>query len=307
MSPAHKESLFTPVLIIAVFLLIIAAGFLPQETVGFDNNPYLSLVIIQLLIYALPALFYCRIRGRELTPKLRLRMPKPSHVLYIFHSTVFMICTVILVSMLMYRLAPADFKMSSVSEYAAFAMNQRFFDVVYLIIAAAVLPAVTEELLFRGIIIGEYQNYGAGIAAVMSALMFAMSHFSLVRLPVYFVSGLILAAVVFATRSIAAGIIIHTLNNAAVLLSEKYIVYISDRQNISLGLFVMIVAAVALLSGMLMCYEAQYIYKSYSQSNTESEYAARKSGLMTRIAGVFFSPTFLVVVVIFVIAAIFIK
>lgn len=305
-----KASLITPMLLIVVFSLILAANFLPEDMLGLEDNPYLAVVVIELLTYAVPSLFYCRIRGREFTPKLRMRFFPPSQLLYLLHAAVFMLSGVVLVSMFMYNAFPEQFEASAVTEYAAFAMNSRFFDGLYLIIAFAVLPAMTEEFLFRGVIIGEYDRYGAVIASVMSAVMFAMSHFSLVRFPVYLFSGLVLASVLFATRSVVAATLIHALNNAVVLLCEKYVLHIVDKQNVSLVLLIIILGAVAILSAMLMCYEAQGIYHGYAESNLPSDYAGsstrsqggRKS-VFTRIIEAFFTPTFLLLVILFIVAA----
>lgn len=303
-----NASLVTPILLIAVFGLILAANFLPEDVLGMEENPYLAVVVIELLTYALPTIFYCRVRGREFTPKLRIRMFAPSQFLYLIYAAVFMLSAVVLVSMFMYNTFPDQFEASAVTEYAAFAMNSRFFDALYLIIVFAVLPAVTEEFLFRGVIVGEYDRYGAVIASVMSAVVFAMSHFSLARFPVYFVSGMILSSVLFATRSIFATTLIHIANNVVVLLCEKYVLHIVDKQNISLVLLIIILGAVAILSAMLMCYEAQNIYHGYAESNVPSEYAGvytgyNKKSTFTRIIEAFFTPTFLLLVIIFVVAS----
>lgn len=303
-----KANLLTPVLLIVVFGMILAANFLPEDILGLNENPYLAVVVIELLTYALPSLFYCRIRGREFTPKLRLRAFAPSHIMYLLYSTIFLLSGVVLVSILMYNAYPAAFEASAVTEYAAFAMNERFFDTLYLIIVFAILPAVTEEFLFRGVIIGEYDGYGADIAAVMSAITFAMSHFSFARFPVYLFSGLVLASVLFATRSVLATMAIHALNNAVVLLCEKYVIHIVDKQNVSLVLLIIILGAIAIASAMLICYEAQSIYHGYAESNLTADYAdayARngKKSTFTRIIEAFFTPTFLLLVILFVVAA----
>ena len=163
---------------------------------------------------------------------------------------------------------------------------------------------MTEEFLFRGIVAGEYETHGAGIAVVFSAVVFAMSHFSVVRFPVYFFSGIMLALVLYATRSLLASMVIHILNNAAVLLCEKYVLHIVDRQNVSLVLFVLMAGMAFLISGMLMCWEGQSLYKTYAEENVESPYAAgSRTNIFGRIADVFFSPTFLVVVILFVVAS----
>lgn len=303
MRSGFKTAIFTPILIAVVLLLIIAADLIPAGTLGLNENPYLSVVIIQLLTYAVPSLFYCRIRGKEFTPKLRLRLFKPARLLYLFYATVFMLGGSLLLSVLCYTAFPTAFSSSGAAANAAFAMNGGFVSSAYIVVAFAVLPAITEEFLFRGIVIGEYETSGAILASIMSALMFSMAHFSVARLPIYLFSGLVLAAVTYATRSVVASMIVHAVNNAVVLLAEKYVLHIVDKQNVSLVLFLLILGLAIVLFGMLMCFEAHNIYRGYAETNVPSEYVMRKkpSGIV-RIAKNFFSPTFLIVVIIYIVA-----
>ncbi len=297
--------MFTPVLVLVVFLAILAARFLSADALGLNENPYLAVVVIQLVTYAVPSVFYYKIRGREFAPKARLRMFKTSHILYLFHATVFLIAGVMLLSILMYTLTPESFATASSADYASFAMNQRFFDGAYLILAFAILPAATEEFLFRGIVIGEYERYGASIAVTASALMFAMSHFSLARFPVYLFSGIVLACATYATRSVAASALMHALNNAAVLLCERYVLNIVDKQNVSMTLLLILLGAAAIVSAMLMCFEASGIYRDMAQANVPSDYVShpdRRRNIFVRIADAFITPTFLLLVILFVVA-----
>lgn len=297
--------MFTPVLVLVVFLAILSARFLSADTLGLNENPYLAVVVIQLVTYAVPSVFYYKVRGREFAPKVRLRMFRTSHILYLFHATAFLIAGVLLLSILMYTVTPESFASASSADYASFAMNQRFFDGAYLVLAFALLPAATEEFLFRGIVIGEYERYGASIAVAASALMFAMSHFSLARFPVYLFSGVVLACATYATRSVVTSVVMHALNNAAVLLCEKYVLNIVDKQNVSMTLLLIILGAVAILSAMLMCFEASGIYRDMAQANVPSEYVShpdRKRNIFVRIADAFITPTFLLLVILFVVA-----
>lgn len=303
MKEGFKAGIIVPILLIVVFGLILSVSFLPESVLGVNENPYFAVVVITLLTYALPTVFYCRVRGSGFTPKLRISLFPPSQILYLFHASVFLLSGVVLVSMLMYNMYPDAFAASAVTEYAAFAMNDRFFDTLYIIIAFAWLPAVTEELLFRGIVIGEYDRYGAGIACVMSAAVFAMSHFSAVRFPVYFFSGIVLSAVLFTTRSVVAAAIVHAVNNTVVILCEKYVLHIVDKQNVSFVLMLILAGAAAVFSAMLMCYEAYGIYRGYAEANVPSEYAREsKYSLFARIAEAFFTPTFLILVILFIVA-----
>lgn len=299
-----QSAAFTPILIMAVFAFILCSRFLSEETLGLNENPYLAVVVIQMLTYALPSLFYTRLRGREFGERTRLRLFAPSSSLYVLHTSVFLLCGVVLISIFMYSAFPDSFSESAVTTYAAFAMNGRLFDIVYLVIAFALLPALTEEYLFRGIVAAEYEKYGVGVAALMSAVTFAMSHFSVARFPVYLFSGIVLAMCMYTTRSVIASAIAHTLNNTFVLIGEKFVFRIADKQNVSFVLFLIIVGAAMIVSAMLMCYEAQGIYRGYADENVPADYVPKKkTNAFRRIAEAFFTPTFLIVVIIFVVAS----
>ncbi len=298
-----NETIITPILITVIFALILAASFLPAEVLGADENPYLSAVVIQLLTFAVPSLFYCRIRGKDFSQKLRLRLFAPSQILYLFYTLGALVCGSLLISIFMYNAFPEAFAASSVTSSAAFAMNNRFFDTVYIVLVFAVLPAVTEEFLFRGIVIGEYEGRGAAIAVTVSSLMFAMSHFSAARFPVYLFAGVVISCAMYATRSVIGAMLVHAAHNIIVLFCEKHVLRIVDKQNASLVLLVIIIGAVALLFGMLSSYEAQGIYRKYADENMPSGYATqKKKNIFARVAEVFFSPTFLLLVIVFVIA-----
>lgn len=298
---------FFPVhlLVIVVFAMIIVLNVLPEDFMGLDDNPYLSVVVIQLVVYALPSVFYCSFRRSDLTPHLRIRVFKLSHLLYLIGLCIFMICGSVLIGMIMYSSLPGQFSDAAVTSSAAFAMNGRLFDGIYLLVAFAILPAVTEEFLFRGIIIGEYESMGAVTASIVSSLMFAMSHFSLARFPVYVFTGLMLAAAVYTTRSLISSCVVHTIYNSIVLFAEDGIKRIVDKQNISLVMMSLILILGLLLSGILMCFEARGLYSEYASSNTPSEYGEDRRSFIMKFAEAVLNPSFLLIVVTFILVTVF--
>lgn len=82
------------------------------------------------------------------------------------------------------------------------------------IISIAILPAIIEELFFRGILLRELLPYGKGFAITVSAVFFASVHGSLEQMAYSFVYGLLFAVIAVKTGSIVTGVIIHFLNNA---------------------------------------------------------------------------------------------
>lgn len=81
------------------------------------------------------------------------------------------------------------------------------------ILMVAVLPALCEEFLHRGILLNEMHRIGYKKAIVMSSLLFALIHFNINQVSYAFVLGLLMGMVVVISKSIWPAIIIHFLNN----------------------------------------------------------------------------------------------
>ncbi|MEG1535634.1 MAG: type II CAAX endopeptidase family protein [Clostridia bacterium] len=75
------------------------------------------------------------------------------------------------------------------------------------------LPALCEELLYRGIIARSFADKGFVFGIFLSGFFFAIMHGNPVQLVHQFCLGCVCATVYFATRSIWAPVIIHFLNN----------------------------------------------------------------------------------------------
>ena len=90
------------------------------------------------------------------------------------------------------------------------------------IVVLALVPAVCEELLVRGAIArGLRPRAGAVAAAIISSAYFALLHFSIARLPITFLFGMVLAVAVFRSGSLLPAMLIHAGNNtAAILISQ---------------------------------------------------------------------------------------
>ena len=90
----------------------------------------------------------------------------------------------------------------------------------------AVLPAVVEEFLFRGVLFQGFRNCGLFKTAVMTSLMFALAHGNLNQFLYAFASGLFFAYLVEASGSVYASMLAHMcLNSAGVALvyMERYL------------------------------------------------------------------------------------
>jgi len=77
----------------------------------------------------------------------------------------------------------------------------------------AVLPAVCEEFLHRGILLQGIKHIGFKKAIVISSLLFALLHFNIQQVSYAFVVGLIMGFVSVVAKNIYPAMIIHFMNN----------------------------------------------------------------------------------------------
>lgn len=77
----------------------------------------------------------------------------------------------------------------------------------------AIVPAITEELAFRGIILSGYKKTTVLVGCLMSSLYFGIMHLTLTQVFYTIVAGIIFAYVVKVTKSIYASIIMHFMLN----------------------------------------------------------------------------------------------
>lgn len=86
-----------------------------------------------------------------------------------------------------------------------------------MLLVSGVVAPLCEELFFRGVLGGLLRRRGEGLAAAVSALVFAAAH-GADLFAVRALMGLLLYAIVRRTDSLAAGVIVHCLHNISLLL-----------------------------------------------------------------------------------------
>ena len=93
------------------------------------------------------------------------------------------------------------------------------------IIETALIPAVAEELLFKGLIVSSLEKHHSRITAiVITSLLFAASHLSIVRFVPLFLFSCCTFWIYYRTGSILLPMLIHFMNNlfTMVLVSEPF-------------------------------------------------------------------------------------
>lgn len=293
----RNRTIGTGILVLAVFILNTIVRYIPAEMFGSGLDPYLAAAILQFFIFAFPSLIYLKLRPECDVKRIRLRLPKSRHIVFMVSVFFAMVSGSALINYFMSSLIGSDYSSSSAS-YMSIVAGGGVSGGIYAVLAFALIPALCEEFLFRGIVAAEYECSGIPSAVFFSTVLFAMSHLSFMRLPVYLFSGLMLVFALYVTRSVIATMIIHASFNTCALFFEELVYRVVNRQGIVLFLFAL--AVVFLLSLVFAFGEGEKIYSYYGVLNIESPHVPSKKERLSFVEALI-SPPFIAVTVFYII------
>lgn len=267
---AEKHIVLQPTaLVLTTYILLIFTKIIDVNLINRDNE-YMSVVILQMMIFLIPAVLWCRISGEKYVRSLRISLPRADSVAIMIAAALVMASGGILISLLFGGLESLS---QNFSLYDTFISKDDGTAPVklYLVLAYAALPAVCEEFVYRGILCHEYEKGGVLRAIFISALFFGLLHFDLQNLPMYIFAGVILSMTMYSTRSLFGSVIAHFLYNIFGLFGQPYI---NTFYNItkSTKLFVFVLGVIFLASAAVFCAEASRLYKKYFASSYSSSY-----------------------------------
>ncbi len=102
--------------------------------------------------------------------------------------------------------------------------------IIMYIIYMTVIPAVFEELMFRGVIMTSLRRFGDGFAVVVSALLFGLLHGNLLQSINAFFLGLLLGYFAVKSGSVITAMVIHFANNLLYAAFNLILPHLSDTQ-----------------------------------------------------------------------------
>ena len=155
-----------------------------------------------------PVLFYKLISKGHRLPDMHLEFKLTKKLWYIIPAAIGLSFTLALINTMW--LMPINF-----SEYISPDVPGTYYahDFILDVIGIAMVPAVCEEFLFRGLILSALLPYGKKTAIFGSAILFCLMHQNPAQILAPFALGIIFAYITIETGSIWGGIIIHFLNN----------------------------------------------------------------------------------------------
>lgn len=166
------------------------------------------------------------------------------------------------------------------------------------LLTVVLIPAVTEELLMRGVVLHAYLWRGSKSAVVASAFLFAIVHLDIRNLASTFFLGVILASVVLQTGSIWSGMILHGMNNLLVLISFMTEQHMSPLW-IEILMFVLFFIS---LFGFLWLYR---VFKTHNLGNRAGVEIPMKKSVAYELGRIVFSLPGLLILISFVLFQVF--
>ena len=252
---AKERALFGyPVLaaFVLFFAFRLAAAYLPL-----DLGALGSAVLTEVVCLLAPILLFLFLRGRGAPNTLRLHRLYAAHIPLLLAAFVALCSGTLLLSALF---GGTDTLGNTVAAYAT-ALPATVPARLLAVPVLAILPAVLEELLFRGFLGAELTRRGVLRTAVVGSLLFSLIHFDLANLPAYLFAGVLLTLSLYATDTLFAPLLLRVLFDLAALLCYRYAnaVY---RFTGSVELFWFFTVLVFLVSLLLFALEASRLYRA---------------------------------------------
>ncbi len=181
------------------------------------RSPFGGTVVNQLLFFAVP-LFAVWYMKSDVKALFSLKAPSLKSVLGggLLYIGTFLLMLV--VSAGLTRIFPESTQ--NLEQSFEDILKQPFF---LILLVTAVMPAIGEELFFRGFLCGSLRHrHGAFWGILLSSLIFGAFHMSLVKLLPTAMLGACFAYIGYASGSIFIGMFLHFLNNFLSMASMEY-------------------------------------------------------------------------------------
>ncbi len=214
------------IFLISVTLFLIANlvfSFLIPAHMFRNSSYYLLLGVIEFLAIGLPAILYILIRKISIKKifgeKISIEQGILSFFLAIFgYSLLSFLRFLWVLLMQLLKIPVFGAVLPPINTIAVFIVS---------LISISLIPAFSEEIIFRGIMQKMFtKKYKVITAIFISATFFALMHGDVSSLSYTFAAGLIMGFLAYYTNSLWPAIIYHATNNAIGVISASFISYL---------------------------------------------------------------------------------
>ena len=204
-----KDSRATQAFALYCFLVAIylSVGGLLQFKLGL-----LGITINEVFILALPAVLYAKLSGLSLKKVFPIRRPQFQEVLLVLLATALVIIPIALLVELQVKVWPLPTSVETF--YEELMRRESWWDGFLKLLVLAVVPAICEELFFRGLLQGMMvSSFGVGKGLLLTALFFAIAHVNPWYFLYYFLLGAFLGGIRHWRNNLLLCMIAHLGNN----------------------------------------------------------------------------------------------
>lgn len=193
------------IVFLVTMLISVIVPFLPLDFLA--ENPVAGVVFSQVIL-ALPAVVYMLVRRLSYAETVRFKKMKAADMLLAVLFGILVQPAVTLINAISMAFS------RNVTGTSVFNISERVPFFVGLLLVA-VLPAVLEETVYRGVFYNEYSKINPLKAALLSGLMFGIMHGNINQFCYAAVLGFIFAFLIEATGSVVSTMLVHFWTNAS--------------------------------------------------------------------------------------------
>ncbi len=220
------------------------------ENIGADHKAAMPMGVYQLIAYTLMfsiiiAIALMMFRNNPKKPRIDFRPAPRFPLLYVF-GTVGLSYAIALISSAVFS------ELLEEQPLAEIPLPQSVGGIILTFVSVALLPAIFEEWLFRGIILKNLLPYGKWPAIIVSALLFGTLHTDIPKMPGATVFGLCLGILFCCTGRVFLGSVIHFINNAFSVAASYILVFEMEEASIYFGLAVSALIVISVVA--VVCY-----------------------------------------------------
>lgn len=213
--------LLAPALSAWILIISAVAGFFSLDSLP-GVWPYITAILLTLAAFGCPLALFGLCHGSAVLFQMGMRRPDKRQLGLAAAGAAVLILQNCIGKLGLFRTAydGATFVLFG----SSFSGNvTSVWELLFVLLALVLLPAVCEELFFRGAIVYEYRLSGVLGQMLMSSLLFAFMTLDFSQFFVSFLSGLLLFSVSFLTGNLFLAMAVHALYNLFSLFVEKYL------------------------------------------------------------------------------------
>lgn len=268
-----------PMLACAVVFVISLFTLIANKLIHPFSSELLAPAILQTVTLIIPAYLVIMLGSADKSLRSQLkeigcRPMSADHVFFMIFAALFTICSSLVLTLVFWGAPDASRGITLLGTFTA-GVNEYTVAHPYLILTYVLIPAIAEEILFRGVVFSRIEKVSFPFAALVSCLISALYGFSLGGIIPSLFTSAVMVFVLYTTNSLIACMIVHALVNLYRLFLEANIsaYFLTARDNFLLFITVAIALAIA---SLLFFTEGARIFREKAQLIAEGKAKSAK-------------------------------